>query len=436
MKKIFLVLALLLISVPVLAAVEKTGNPKREVKGVLPSPENYKKLEKYSELMADEKYAEAKAGFNAMLQRKLNAYERAVVLQYLGYLAMQEDKPQQAIKYFQEVVKLNSLPNRTHFNVMSNIARMYMATGQYRKAVKAWQDYFKATDEIRDSDYALLANTHVQLEDFKKGQQYIKKAIAMAEKPAESWYQLLLITHQQLGEFRQAAKVLEYLVQNYPHKKNYWKQLSQTYFALKQDHKALAALDLANLNGLLTTEQDLLQLFKLYAYLDVPYKAGKILEAGLKSGTIESTKKHWKDLGATWYQAQELEKALTAFKKAAELSDDGELDFQIANIYVGLEDWANARAALKAALQKGGLKDRDVGNSWLLLGMAENYLGNETAARQALEKAKKFPKVRNNAQQWLNHMKQTRLTKARLEESQAEEVPAEDQETGNATAEG
>ncbi len=435
MKKILLILSLLMVAAPLWAAVEKTNNPKREVKGVLPSPENYKKLEKYSQFMADEKYAEAKAGFNAMLQRKLNDYERAVVLQYLGYLAMQEDKPQQAIKNFKEVVKLNSLPNRTHFNVMSNIARMYMATGQYRNAVKAWQDYFKATDEIRDSDYALLANTYVQLEDYKKGQQYIKKAISMAEKPSESWYQLLLITHQQLGEFRQAAKVLEYLVEHYPQKKNYWKQLSQTYFALKQDSKALAALDLANLNGLLTTEQDLLQLFKLYAYLDVPYKAGKVLEAGLKKGTIESTKKHWKDLGATWYQAQELEKALVAFKKAAELSDDGELDFQIANIYVGLEDWANARTALKAALQKGGLKDRDVGNSWLLLGMAENYLGNEAAARQALEKAKKFPKVRNNAQQWLNHMKQTQVTKAKLQESQKTEAGSDTEQNGETAAE-
>ncbi len=436
MKKILLFLVLLLTAWPLLAAVEKTSNPKREVKGLLPSPENYKKLEKYSQFMADEKYAEAKAGFESMLQRKLNNYERAVVLQYLGYLAMQEDKPQAAIKYFKEVVKLNSLPNRTHFNVMSNIARMYMATGQYRKAVQAWQDYFNATDEIRDSDYALLANTYVQLEDFKKGQQYIKKAIAMSDKPPESWYQLLLITHQQLGEFRQAAKVLEYLVQNYPHKKNYWKQLSQTYFALKQDQKALAALDLANLNGLLTTQQDLLQLFKLYAYLDVPYKAGKVLEGGLKSGVIESTKKHWKDLGATWYQAQELQKALAAFKKAAELSDDGELDFQIANIYVGLEDWASARTALKAALQKGGLKDRDVGNSWLLLGMAENYLGNETAARKALENAKKFPKVRNNAVQWLKHIEQTRLTKAKLQESESANLNDATQQPSEATAEG
>jgi len=432
-KRLLILLAFMLVSVPVLAAVEKTNNPKREIKGVLPSPENYKKLEKYSEFMADEKYAEAQAGFEGMLQRKLNAYERAVVLQYLGYLAMQQDKPQQAIKYFKEVVQLNSLPNRTHFNVMSNIARMYMATGQFRQAEKAWLDYFKATDEIRDSDYALLANTYVQMEQFRKGQRYIKKAIGMADKASESWYQLLLVTHQQLGEFRQAAKVLEYLVENYPHKKNYWKQLSQTYFALKQDDKALAALDLANLNGLLTTEQDFLQLFKLYAYLDIPYKAGKVLEEGLKSGAVKSTKKNWKDLGATWYQAQELNKSLEAFKKAAGLSDDGELDFQIANIYVGLEDWANAKTALQSALRKGGLKDRDVGNTWLLLGMAENYLGNTSAARKALEKAKQFPRVRDNAQQWLNHMKQTQMTKARLEE-EAQEQAADD--TADAASEG
>jgi len=406
MKKIFIVLCILGVS-SVWAGTLKTGNPERKPSvSVLMTEPQMKKIERYSEFIADEKYDEARSGFNSMLA-KLNsrdAYVQAIIYQMLGHLDSTAGNYKQAAVNFKKAIDLDALPNTTHFQMMLQRAQLLMIEGNHRAGLQALDEYFKVVDQIPDTAFAIKANAHAQLEEFREVKKAIKQAISLADKPKENWYQLLLAAHSELSEYREMADVLKILIGLSPEKKSYYMQLSSVYFTLKEDKSALAALVLAYENEVMDKETDFMQLFKMYSFNEIPYKAGQVLQKALKDGHVESNFDHWKQLGQTWYNARELDKALAAYDNASKFAKDGEIDITRAYLYVDMEDWPKAVESIQSALQKGGLDDNKTGNAWLMLGMSQASLKNYSQARSAFNKATEFKKSRNNAQQWLNHL--------------------------------
>jgi tetratricopeptide (TPR) repeat protein len=427
-KTILLFVFIAFFTQSVFAGSQKTGNPERKRKNSEAFTESvYKKFVKLQEMISDEKYNEARAGLEALTTKKLNNFEIANVNQYIGWVDSAEGNYVAAAKRFQKALDSDSLPNRAHFGMMLQMAQMYMAGEKYQQGINVLNAYYKVVDEIKDSTFALEANAYSQLNNYVKAIEKLKIAISLADKPKERWYYLLYSLHMERSQFREAAKVLETLIAINPNKKEYWKRLSSVYFNLKKDDKALAVLVLADKNGLLVTEKDRLHLFKMYAFLGIPYKAGKVLEQGLTSGTIKPSFKRWDELGKIWYTAAEMDNALSAYNNASKLSTDGKIDFQRAYIYFDREDWPKTRQALNSALEKGGLKDSKIGNAYLLLGMVENEMNDRPAAIRALKHASKYPKTRKSAVQWIDHLeKQAKRAKlqAAQDKSLAEEAAA------------
>jgi|GEM_PF-346068 len=430
--KFTLVIYFIFFSQVSISGSEKTGNPERKKSDSSAFTETvYKKFVKLQEMIADEKYTEARKGLVALEAKRLNNFEVAQVNQYLGWIDSIEGHYDAAAGKFEKALASDSLPNQAHFGMMLQIAQMYVSAGKYKKGIASLKDYYRVTDEIKDTTFALEANAYAQLDEAAKAIPVLKKAISLADKPKESWNYLLYSLHMQLSQFQEAAKVLETLIKINPNKKDYWNRLSSVYFNLKKDAKSLSVLTVANENGLIETEKDKLHLFKMYTFLDVPYEAGKVLERGLKDGTIESTFKHWDDLGKTWYSAAEMNRSLAAYQEASKLATDGKVDFHMAYIYFDREDWASAKDSLSKAIEKGGLKERQLGKSWLLLGMAESESGNQRKAIVALTEAKKFKDSRSNAIQWINHLK-AQAKQARIN-AERERLMAEEQDNNSIT---
>ncbi len=406
----------------------KTGNPERKRSSNEAMTEMiYKKFVKLQEMIADEKYAEARTGLTSLANKRINDFEKANINQYLGWIDSAEGKYIAAANKFKIAIDSDSLPNKAHFSMMLQVAQILIGGGEFKLGLKALEDYYKVTDIIQDSTFVLEANAYAQLEQFRKAIPVLKKGIDLADKPHENWYYLLYSLYMQTSQFQQAAKTLEKLIAINPNKEDYWKRLSGVYFNLKKDDKALAALILADKNGMLKTGKDQLRLYKMYSFLEVPYKAAKVLESGLKSGMIESTYKNWKSLGEAWYTSAEMDKALEAFDEASKTAQDGQIDFRRAYIYFDREDWPNVKKALNAALEKGGLKDKKVGQAWLLIGMSNSELGNMPGAIAALKKAAKYKSTRNNAVQWLDHIaSQQKRSKAEAEQRKMLEEKASD----------
>ncbi len=406
----------------------KTGNPERKRKSNEAMSELiYKKFVKLQEMIADAKYTEARTGLIALTKKRLNGFEVANVNQYLGWIDSLEGKYAAAAKKFQIALDSEALPNQAHFPMMLQVAQMLFAAEDYKAGLNMIQKYYKVTDAIEDNTFAMEANGYAQLKQYSKAVPPLKKAIELSDKPKESWHYLLYSLYMQQSKFLQASKVLEQLIAINPNKEDYWKRLSSVYFNLKKDDKALAALILADKNGMLKTGKDQLRLYKMYSFLEVPYKAAKVLESGLKSGMIEPTYKNWKSLGEAWYTSAEMDKALEAFDEASKTAKDGQIDFRRAYIYFDREDWPNVKKALSAALEKGGLKDKKVGQAWLLIGMSNSELGNMSGAIAALKKAAKYKSTRNNAVQWLDHIvSQQKRSKAEAEQRKMLEEKASD----------
>jgi len=431
-KTLILLIVTGLFSQLLMAGSEKTGNPERKRSNSEAFTESvYKKFVKLQEMISDEKYKEARAGLVALTSKRLNNFEVANVNQYIGWVDSAEGDYVAAANRFKKAIDSDSLPNQAHFGMMLQMAQMYMAGDKYQKGIDTLKDYYNTVDEIRDSTYALEANAYSQLKQFRKAIVKLKKAISLADKPKEQWHYLLYSLHMELSQFREASKVLETLIQINPNKKDYWKRLSSVYFNLKKDKEALGVLVVADENGLLTNEKDRLHLYRMYAFLDVPYDAGNVLEKGLKGGVIKPTFKRWEDLGKIWYSAAEMDHALFAYNEASKLSTDGKIDFQRAYIYFDREEWPKVKSALTSALEKGGLKDNKIGNAWLLLGMAENEMDNTSAAIKALKNATNYKKTRNSAVQWIEHLE--KQAKRARENAERERLLAEEREANTIT---
>jgi len=406
MKKIFALLIFVL-AFTVQAGSLKTDNPIRKPSGqvgIMTEPQS-KKITRYSEMLADEKYAEAKSGLTAMVQKSgVSDYVQAVIYQLLGHIDSLQGNYAGSAANFKKSIDLDAMPNTTHFQMMLQRAQLLMLDDKQQAGLQALDEYFAVVDEIPDSAFAIKANAHAQLEQFREGKAAIKQAIQLADKPKESWYQLLLAFHSELSEYREMADVLKTLITIAPNKQTYWMQLSSVYFTLKEDKNSLAVLELANRKGLLEKESDYLQLFKMYSYNDIPYKAAQTLQAALDNNKVESNFKNWKQVGAVWYEARELEKALAAYNKASEYSTDGEMDLTRSYLYLDMENWSAAVESITAALQKGGLDNNKTGNAWLMLGMSQASLKRYSQARTAFNNAVKYEKAKSNAEQWLSHL--------------------------------
>lgn len=408
MKKVITIGALLLSSASLFAGSLKTDNPERKPKTqVLMSEVQSKKITKLNEFLADEKYAEAKSGLQAMLAKtneKRDAYVQAVLYQMLGFVESSQGNYGATSQHFSKAIALDALPNQSHFGMMLQLAQIKMIDQDYQGVLKSLDEYFKVVDEIPDRAFAIKANTHAQLEQYREAQKAIKQAIDLADKPKETWYQLLLSTHAELSEYRQMTDVLKILINMAPNKKIYWKQLSSVYFTLKDDKQSLAVLAMAEKKGLLEEESEYMQLYKMYTYNNVPYKGAQLLERAMKEKKVESNFKNLKQLGQTWYAAKNVAKSLEAYDKASAFAKDGEMDLTRAYLYIDMENWPKAVSSITSALQKGGLSDDKLGNGWLMLGMAQASLKKYPQARKAFNNAIQYQKSRGNAQQWLNHL--------------------------------
>ena len=186
-KIIFLVMVCGL-SQGILAGSIETGNPVRERSNKEAMSETtYKRFVKLQEMIADSKYVEARTGLEALTAKRLNNFETANVNQYIGWIDSAEGKYVAAAKRFQIALDSDALPNQAHFSMMLQMAQMYIGGGEYQKGINALNAYYKVTDEITDTTFALEANAYSQLKKYAKAIPILKKAISLSDTPKENW---------------------------------------------------------------------------------------------------------------------------------------------------------------------------------------------------------------------------------------------------------
>ncbi|MFT7405419.1 MAG: tetratricopeptide (TPR) repeat protein [Zhongshania sp.] len=395
-------------------AAEKKEKPKRSTRRT-PAirAKVYEKLNAAQMAGDEKKYGEAIRLLDELRDKEgrssLNSYELANLYNMYAFIYFTQEKYELALDAYRNVVEQPDIPEAMELNTKYTIAQLYFVKEDYEGGVRTLLEWFKAKQALGEQPsagaYSLLSQGYYQLKDLDRSLKYIEVAIndytSRGKVPKEQWWGLQRYLYYEKNDIKRVTAILEETLKHYQ-KKAYWLQLSAMYNELKMDEKATAAMETAYTEGVLDNDKELINMAYLFLSQEVPYKAAKVLDRGIKKGDIPATSKNLELLGNAWRQAQELKKAIPEMEKAASKSDKGELWSRLGNIYLDNDQFDKAAEAIENAFKKGDIKRPD--NAYLVLGMARFNLQEYEGARKAFKEAAKSEKSAGYAKQWMNFM--------------------------------
>lgn len=370
------------------------------------SDRTFRTVNRVQELIATERYDDAKTRLTSALSANNRDYDRAVLLQQMGFLYSLQDDYKNASRYFADSLAVDALPVTVAQQVRYSLAQLYLAEAQYNDSVKTMQQWFevaKANNEQPEGHaYIVLANAYVHLEDYRNAIGPATQAIQLSENPSESWYLLLMASHYELKQFKQVADVLQILTNKYPQNKRYWMQLSGTYMELDRERQALAALEMAYTLGLLDEEREYIRLVNFLAYLNIPYRAAQVLNQEMDKGNIKTDIENLERLANFWQQAKELDKSIQAYQQVYALEPNPETQVRIARLMLQNQSYLQAIEFVMMPAPEA-TQDQKAELAYLR-GLAHFELQDFNQALAAMQSAAQSQRVEPMVSPWLAYL--------------------------------
>ncbi|MBL8298260.1 MAG: tetratricopeptide repeat protein [Rhodanobacteraceae bacterium] len=376
----------------------KRNDPKTDMPGSLGT-----KLNKAQEAAADGDTDKAVALIDEVLgDKKVTPYAKAFALYLRSNAKWEKEDGAGAIADLKEAIALDALPNSNQFPAIYTLAQFQLQEEQYADSAKSIDSYIDQSGDKKPEALAVKANALYRADKFQEAIDTMKLAIAASDKPQDSWNQILMASYFELNQYDEAAKLSESQLQKNPNDKKLIQQLASIYVNGDQSEKALKLLSDAKARGLITTADDYKLLAQLYGQAEKPGEGAALLEEGFQKGAIPASYEMYKLLGDSYALAENEPKAIDAYGKASPLAKDGEADLLRGQLQVNNQQWAAAKESLTKALSRGVKRQ---GAAYVLLGNAENELGNKSAAIAAMEKAQGYEETRQMAGTWLKMIK-------------------------------
>jgi tetratricopeptide (TPR) repeat protein len=350
-----------------------------------------------------ERYSEARAVLVKLSKSRLSPYALSRVEQLLAAVDQVEGNYGGAREHLQKALASGGLNDEEALTARFQVARFYMAEERWDDGVEALKEWFATTSTPNSAAYHLLALAYYQLEDYEAALEPAQKAIDLAGgKPQESWLQLLVALRLKREEYGLVAPLLKQLIEASPEKKSYWLQLSAVDLTLGNYEDAAVPMQLAYRAGLLADEQDVMRLARILYQITAPYRAAQIVSEAIEKGRLKSDVESYEFLANCWIAAREYEKGIEPLRRAADLSDNGELYVRLAEVHVQREEWQDAAEAMRLALKKGKIKD--LGRAQLLMGFVSLKQNKPSEARGWFQRASEDKALHAQAEAWLKHV--------------------------------
>jgi len=286
-----------------------------------------KALQAIAELYGKQSYADASTQAVAFGNGGTGTpYETAYAWQVAGSAAAALKDNAHAAEYFQKAIDANGLDNNSHYDTMSNLIATQQAAGQPAAALKTL-DRFLAETKATDPTYISM------------------RASLLAA----------------LGRNDEAAKAYSAAAAAHPNDRSALMNTVASYQATKDYAKADALLQDARKRGALTEASDYQALYSGLLVNEKKWRdAVAVLDEGVAKGVLpknDDTAKAYMVAGQEAFAENQWNLALESYTKAAAMSSTGEADLNRARILHTQGKSAESRAAAKAALAKGGVKN-------------------------------------------------------------------------------
>lgn len=366
-----------------------------------------------------------------------NSYDEALILDMKAKIYGMTNQLSKAIAPWERAVQLsdkfNYFPEKQVLDIVFFLGQLYaqeatsskdpkVSQPAFTKALTYFKRYLDKTPKPTPesiSTYAMILYykavadpAKVDQEMLREARSVVEKALTTAIKPKESFYQLLLALQQQQNDLAGSAELLELLLKQNPDKKDQWQMLMALYLQLGEKVKekdptlareylvrAIVTAERAQAKGFINTPKDNMNLVSLYLLANQFTKGTELLYNGMKKGTIESEPHNWRILGRYYQEANLNLQAIAVLKEATKLfPKNGELEVQIAQIYLQIEKTRDAFNHAKAAVAKGNFEGTKPYGVHYLIAYSAYELGEIEEASKAIAAAEQFEESKKDPQ--------------------------------------
>ena len=402
-------------SLTVFAEAQAQAKKKQTKRSLPASSQRFsKKMLKVNDLMSPEtgepNFKKAKQELqkiaNSCNKESCNAYELAQLYYLYGFAEIQNENESAALSHYRKVIQQSpNLPWSMELGARYAVAQIAFNQQRYDEALRELRAWMSYQDELKPNAFFMEGRICFEKKDKRCALDKVTKAVRMKEAEGgiaqESWYSLLNNIYVDQEDYKKALPIIRKLVTHYP-KQPYWRQMGQMYGVLGEDGKRIGSLEALRLMGGLKTENDKLNLAYLFLGAEAPYTAAKLIDDGMKDGSIKKNLKNYETLGLAYSRAKEHQKAVDAYEAAGNLAGNGDNFARASTIYLRLNDYDGAIKMSKKALNKG--IDNRAGIN-LDLGIAYFNKKQFSTAIKHLSQATGDKKVGKLATTWLNYAK-------------------------------
>jgi tetratricopeptide (TPR) repeat protein len=297
-----------------------------------------------------------------------------------------------AIQAYEDVLGQSpDIPRALEQSALYALGQLYFVEEDYAQAISYLDRWFAIAENPGPQPYIFKAQALYQMERFREVPAIVRTAMDVAEsrdnEVKENWWLLMRAAYYELEDWDNVIDVLETLVREFP-KKEYWVQLSGLYGQEGEMKKQIATIWAAYTQGYLDKEREIMNLTGLLLQDEVPYWSARILSQAVEDGVVEDTAKNLQQLAQAWQLAQEVDRAIDVYEKASTKSDDGELAYRLAQLYLDKNECEPSITAAERALDKGGLKNE--AQVLLVKGMCEFNLNRHGDAIETFNRGQRI----------------------------------------------
>jgi len=284
------------------------------------------------------------------------------------------------------------------------LAQLNFQTKNYPKAIEFGKRWSAAVPDD-PYGYELTGQAQYLVDDNAGSIQTLKAGVDAAKrggKPIkEQWLQVILSAYDRQDDAEGVSATLQELVTQFPTPK-YWEQVLDTLYT-KQDNDDRTTLEIHRLRnevGVLKRPDDYVEMADIAAAVGIPQEASVAMEKALSAEGAEAKDRERRQQRLTELKrlAETDRKSLPGLEKDATTAKTGDVDYALGLGYLSFDQYDQAAAALKRAVQKGGLKRPD--EAQLALGRALLKANQKEEAKQAFAAVPASSKLARIAQLW------------------------------------